>query len=83
MKIWKKSKRGWNLFRSRYEFGFLAGLAKVKAKTFSGSGRVSRVRLAGLFGLAGLSWDRENPLTQAGLNIIPFSRVGSGRVGPS
>jgi hypothetical protein len=53
---------------------------QVKANSLSGGGRVSWVRLAGLFGLVGLSWDRAKPLTHAGLNLIPLSRVRLGRV---
>jgi hypothetical protein len=91
-KIWKKSKRGRNLFQLRHETWFPAGLVGVKAKTLSGvksgswlglvrvrqvkayslsgGGRVSRVRLAGLSGLAGLSWGRVKPLTRIGLSLI-------------
>jgi hypothetical protein len=52
----------------------LVQVRQVKAYSLSGGGRVSRVRLAGLSGLAGLSWGRVKPLTQIGLSLI------SGRV---
>jgi hypothetical protein len=43
-KIWKKSRRGESGSVTITETGFSAGLARVKAKILSGSGRVSRVR---------------------------------------
>jgi hypothetical protein len=38
--------------------------------SLSRGGRVSRVRLAGLSGLAALSWGRVKPLTQIELSLI-------------
>jgi hypothetical protein len=68
------------------ETEFLAGLTRVKAKTLpeirsgsrvrSGLGRLSRVRVAGLSGLAGLSSGKEKTSPRAGFSLIPQPGLG-------
>jgi hypothetical protein len=74
------------------ETEFPAGLAWVKAKTLSGSGRVSRVRFGPgrvtglscfpypgvirLAGLSGLSSDKGKTSPRAGFSLIPQPRLG-------
>jgi hypothetical protein len=68
---------------------------RVKAKTLFGvgsgsrlgrvrvgSGRLRQIPFPGVVGLAWLSSGKGKPLTQAGLNLIPLSRVGLGWVRP-
>jgi hypothetical protein len=49
---------------------------QVKAFSISGSGWVSRVRLARLSGLAGLSSDKAKTSPRAGFSLIPQSVLG-------
>jgi hypothetical protein len=71
------------------ETEFSTGLARVKAKTLSRSGPVSRVRsgygssnwvkafsLFGVIGLAGLSSGKVKTLPQAGFSLIPQPELG-------
>jgi hypothetical protein len=68
---------------------FLAGLARVKAETLSGSGRVSRVRSGpgrvtglshfpypGAIGLAGLNSGKAKTLSQACFSLITQPELG-------
>jgi hypothetical protein len=76
VKIKKKSSRG--QIRIGYDNGNqnFGWVAWVKAKTLSGSDRVSQVRIAGLSGLARLSSDMAKTSPQAGFSLIP--KLGPG-----
>jgi hypothetical protein len=81
VKIQKKSRRGEFGSVTITETEFLAGLTWVKAKTLSGigsgsrvrsgPGRISRFRVAGLCGLAGLSTGKAKTSPRAGFRLIP------------
>jgi hypothetical protein len=60
---------------SRVRSGYGLG-NRVKAFSLSGSDRVSRVRVAGLSGLAGLRSDKAKTSPRAGFSLIP--KLGSG-----